>query len=76
MKEKIFISQPRINTDGLVTRLESDIKLKNEIYTMYFEVESKYGKYFVTEVSDAYLVCLLLYAMENECDMIFEGNIS
>lgn len=37
---------------------------------------TKYGRYFVDEVSDAYLVCLLLYAMENDYDLSFEGALS
>lgn len=45
-------------------------------YDLYFEVESKYEQYLVTEVSDACVVCLLLYAMENKYDLICDGAVS
>ncbi len=76
MNNEMKISLLRIKDLGDVVRLEADIEIENQIYTMYYEVEAKYGQYFVTEVSDAYLVCLLLYAMENGYDMTFEGDLS
>ena len=49
---------------------------KEEIYPLYYEVNKSYEQYLVTELSDAAVVCLLLYAMEYGYDLICESPIS
>ncbi len=72
----IKISKSRINSLSSTSRLEADISINKKSYTMYYEVEKQYEKYLTTDVSDAFLVCLMLYAMEHNYNMEFEGNLS
>lgn len=72
----ITIGKPYIEEHSATVRLCADILLKDEKKTFYFEVEKKYRPYLCTEVSDAFLVGILNYAMFNGEDIKVEGKVS
>lgn len=76
MKNKIIVGNPRTYIEQEKAFMSADVKLNDDVYSMYFETDAEYGKYFSPEVSDAYLICLLLYAMERNYDIYFEGALS
>ena len=45
-------------------------------YKLYFEVDQAYQNYLTVELSDACLMCVLLYAMEHGMDIRCEGTVS
>ncbi len=75
----ILIHKPRIEyTPEDRVRLVFDLKLsdKEEVYPLYYEVEKSYEQYLVTEVADAAIICLLLYAMEHGYSLVSEAPVS
>lgn len=68
-----------IKTDEAV-RLNSDIKMQfgNDTYerTFFYEVEKRWGKYLVTEISDAFVIAFLELAMEKDADIYFDTPAS
>ena len=74
---KLFISQPYISRDVITNTSRLNFNLKyHGGYELYYEVSSEYENYLVDELSDAAVVCLLLYAMERGMDIECEGAIS
>ena len=43
---------------------------------MFLEVEQRFQKFLTYEVLDSQVVCVLLYAMEHEMDIVCKGNLS
>lgn len=76
MKKILEISKIKIVKLEKQSRLVATIKADDDLYDMYFEVDQNFESYLTYEVYDAYLVCLLLYAMENNCDLHFDGNLT
>ena len=74
--KKIIISKPYILKFNTFARLEAKISIEQKYFNLYFEVEKQYEQYLTYEVSDSFLVCLLLYAMQHEFDLEFEGSLS
>ena len=71
------IKSPDVTTSAGKSRLTFELHdpVKG-IYPLYFETDSRYGQYLVSELSDSCVVCVLLYAMENDYDIRCEGAIS
>lgn len=71
--EKLYIQSPYIKNVSDKVRLVYNVITPKCEYPLYFEVDKEYGKYLVTELGDAAVVCVLLYAMEHnyhvECDV-------
>ena len=87
MREKIFISKPYIREGesdifGKSVRLCANITMKNpnseknETKECFFEFEPKYKEYLIENRSDAFVIGLLITAMENNIDIEFEAPIS
>lgn len=77
--DTILIGRPRIERrdDAMTARLCSDLYLDHKpVYTMWFEVDEKYAQYLCEERSDAFVVVLLLYAMEHGLDIVWEEKLS
>lgn len=73
----IKIGKPYIESKNGKSKLIFNIKDENTIdYNLYFEVDDQFKEYLVTEVSDASVVCLLLYAMENNFNIECETPVS
>ena len=72
----ITIRKPYTKEYQGTTRLCADILLGDVNKTFYFEVAKKYEPYLCTEVSDAFLVGILNYAMFNGEDIKVEGAVS
>jgi hypothetical protein len=73
----LSISSPRIESESGKSRLIFNFEdPKKGTYPLYFEVSSQYEQYLTYELSDSALVCVLLYAMENDYDIHCEGKIS
>lgn len=87
MRNKIIISKPYIKKcDSDVfknaVRISANVKMINpnnnlmETKECYFEFEQKYEQYICVERSDAFVMGLLITAMENNMDIEFESPIS
>lgn len=72
----ITIRKPYTKEYQGTTRLCADILLGDVNKTFYFEVAKEYEPYLCTEVSDAFLVGILNYAMFNGEDIKVEGAVS
>lgn len=75
----IKIGKPYIQSGDGKSKLIFDIgggSENNLNYNLYFEVDDQFRDYLVTEVADACVVCLLLYAMENNYDLECEAPVS
>lgn len=75
---KLYIGKPYIdegsNRDKV--RLNFPLIYSVEGYELYYEVDMKYKEYLTCELSDAAVVCVLLYSMERGWDIECEGAIS
>ena len=76
MNNTILIKAPQIINSNRFSKIEAEIICDNFSLSLpqklYFEVEEKWGKYLTPEVSDAFVLALLEYAMENSCNLHFE----
>ena len=71
------IGKPYIEQTEAGSRLYSQIFLDGKpVYTVWYEVESKYAPYLCTERVDGLVVNLLLYAMEHGYDLSSECEMS
>lgn len=57
-------------------RLCANIKIDDETYTMWFEVEKDYIEYLCYEKADAFLVAIIPYIIKHELDVEVKGKIS
>ena len=80
MKNEIRISVPYLQQSVGHTSLCVDTTwvVNGQAYeqTFHYQVEDKWGRYFVTERSDAWVLTFLEIAMEHACDLVFETPIS
>lgn len=80
MNNTILIKAPQIISNNRFSKLETEIVCDNPSInltkTLYFEVDGKWEKYLTQEVSDAFVLALLEYAMENRCDLHFEAPMT
>lgn len=65
----IIIGKPYISNNGDKSRCVCNISVDGENRGVWFEVESKYQKYLVTERADAYVIGLLHWCMLNRHDV-------
>ena len=72
----IVIQEPYISTSKTGVRLCADIKYKMGSEVFYFEVPEEYGEYLCSEVSDAFLIGILNYAVAKGEDISVDGFIS
>lgn len=76
----IHIGIPRLIWRGGSARLESDISWQHkgqEIKeNIWFEVDDEWGKYFMTEMSDPFILAMFEVAIEEGLDIICEAPIS
>lgn len=75
---KLHIGKPYISVDNEMkkARLNFLLTYPGGRYELYYEVSNQYKNYLTVELSDAAIVCVLLYAMERNWDIECEGNIS
>jgi len=74
---ELAIKQPYIHRKGTKSRLVYVLKApESEDYPLYFEVDSRYEQYLTDELSDACVVCVLLYAMEKGLNIRCESPVS
>ena len=66
----ITLSAPKIIRYGDRSRLTCKFSDNGELIELWYEVDSKYEKYLLSERSDAFLVCLLWYAMRSGRDIV------
>lgn len=72
--KQLTIGNPYLNSNKLCSEIQ--LSDKDETVVLWYEVSSEYVPYLCTEKSDAFLVNLLLYAMENDYNIVCEGCIS
>ncbi len=74
---KILIEKPTIkNVGGGKTRINYNLVYPDGNYELWYEVEDQYSEYLCDEISDAAVVCLLLWAMERGYDIESTAPIS
>lgn len=73
---QIIIYKPYIVEGADTTRLCADVEWNGQIRQLWYETEKEYGEFFTTELSDAFVVTLLLLAMEKGADIVTEGGCS
>ena len=76
MKERMILSKPYITYTGNNVRLCSDVKVNEDMVTVYFEVDREFENYLVTERIDSFYIALLPYAMEHNLDVVCEEVLS
>lgn len=76
MNEVIKIGKPYLTSKGDNTRLNADITISGVTKTLYLETDSEYGRYFTTELSDAFVYAFLKYSLIHGADIVLEGPIS
>jgi hypothetical protein len=72
----IHIGQPYIESLGDKSRLCSKITCNNTEYIMWYEVDKIYEKHLCYERADAFLICLLPYAMTNDHNISCTNAVS
>lgn len=74
---KIFIEKPYIEKIKNKSRLCARCQIDNFIdEVVWYEVDSEWDKYLCFERADAFVLNFLMYAMENQLDIISEAPIS
>ena len=62
---------------GGTVRLCAEVDIPEEgQLILFFETEEKWGRYFVTELSDAFVLAVLKRAMKRKWDISFETPMS
>ncbi len=76
-KKILTLGCPHIESNEEWARLIVDLKIEGrEDYPLFFQVEKEYESYFAPELLDGPLVCILLWAMEHEYDIVCEAPVS
>ncbi len=70
------INIPSLIKDGEVTKIQSEVTYGGTTKTVWFSVENKYAEFLTVEKLDAFLVAMLLPAMESGEDIYVRGAIS
>lgn len=71
------IGTPFIRQDKGRTQLVAEIsETGKQPYELWYETADEYGRYFVSDRIDAFLVALLPYAMQNSLDILSDGTVS
>ena len=66
----IIIKNPTVvETEKTKVRQYCEIEIESDVKKIWFEVDSKYKEYLVTDRADAYVIGLLNYAMRNNHDI-------
>ena len=66
----IIIKNPTVvETEKNKVRQYCEIEIESDVKKIWFEVDSKYKEYLVTDRADAYVIGLLNYAMRNNHDI-------
>ncbi len=73
---QLIIGKPYIEDHGEYVRLCSDIEFNDKKQQLYYETEKEYADYLTVELSDAFVVTLLLLAMQNGADIVCRGAVS
>lgn len=77
MSKTIIINQPYIDTPSpSVVRLCSNIEYEGTSHNLWYETDAQWTEYLCTERADAFLVNLLLFAMERGANIICKCDIS
>lgn len=77
MRDSLIIGKPYVKKENGKARLYSDIKLSGQLIdSFWYEVEERYIEYLCYERTDAFVVNLLLYAMEHDYDIVCEQVMS
>lgn len=80
MDNYIKIGTPYINQSEDHTRLSAETiwSFDGQVInnTLFFEVEKKWGKYLISDRSDAFVLALLELAMEKKCDIKYQAPLS
>ena len=80
MNNEIYIGALYITNDKNLTRVSSDVKMifdqKIINRTFFYEVENRWSKYLVSELSDAFIIAFLELAMEKGANIYYETPAS
>jgi hypothetical protein len=63
-------------TSRLIFKVTKDFNGESVCEEYYIEVEKKWGKYFVTESADAFVLAFIELALENQADLVFSIPMS
>lgn len=66
----IEIKTFQISHNNISTKIEVLISINNNDKYIWYEIPDEYAEYITADLCDAYVVCLLLYAMENGHDIV------
>lgn len=79
MKNIILIDKAYVENRG-VSRLVFDLTCESNSklpqYSLFYQVDSEYEEFLTYEVADSCVVCLLLYAMQHDLDIVSKVPIS
>ena len=72
----ITIGTPKIIKKDKKARITCQIEINNETQDLWLEVDEKYGKYFITDRCDGFLIAMLPIAMMEQKDIICSAPVS
>lgn len=72
----IRIGKPYLETGVTHTRLCADVVRNEEKKTLWFEVENRFAEYLLVERSDAFVIGLLLHAIQYGHDIVAEAPMT
>lgn len=72
----ITIKKPRIENANGKSRCICELFVDDELKTVWFETDEKYGQYLCDDRADAYVIGLLSYAMRNRHDIKCEVPVT
>lgn len=72
----ITIKAPKVIAKNGKARMSADIVVDDNVSSLWFEVEERYGSYLAPERSDAYVLAFLLYAMRHGHDITAESPMT
>ncbi len=70
------IYSPQLIDAGDEVKIQTTFECKQGTKILWYSVDKNYAKYLTTEKSDAFVVGLLLLAMQNNEDIYIEGKMS
>lgn len=72
----ITIGIPKITKQRKKIKISCSIEMNNETKELWLETEEKYGKYFVQDRCDGFLIAMLPIAMRGQKDIICNAPVS
>lgn len=75
-KNVMHIHEPRIVTDGGLSKLVAEFELNGETRELFFEVDEEFEKYLTPERTDPFVFLVLIWALCDGFDIVYDAPIT